>query len=372
MQKQNQFNPEMLILARQSRGYGQSELSQLLCMSPGWLSRIEAGLREITPEWIRKIAEILDYPVSFFYRDTQLYGPGISEMFNRSHSKVPIKTRDKNQACSEIHRLNIERLLSGVDIGDIKIPQFDIYEFDGDIRNIARAVRAKWSLSHGPIKNVVKTIEVARGIVIPIDFESRLVDATSCWPRKMPPLFFIGTNFPTDRMRFSLSHELGHVVMHQDNPNPYQEYQANQFAAEFLMPEDDIRPYLSDINLPKLATLKPYWKVSMAALLKRAKDLNTITERHAKTLWIEMGKAGYRVREPLELDLPKEEPKLLEEIIGVYCNQMGYSIEELAKLFDLHPHEVCHIYFGAPLSNRQEEVDSVIKEAERILREYRR
>lgn len=371
MQKQNPFNPEMLVLARQSRGYSQSELAQMLSASPGWLSRIEAGLREITPEGIQKLAEILDYPVSFFYKDTRLYGPGISAMFHRSRSKVPIKARDKNQACSEIHRINIERLLSGVDIGDIEIPQYDIYDFDGNICNIARAVRAKWNLPHGPIRNVVKTIEAARGLVIPINFESKLVDSTSYWPPKMLPIFFIDQNFPTDRIRFSLSHELGHIVMHQDDPNPYQEHQADEFAAEFLMPEDDIRPYLTDITLPKLATLKPYWKVSMAALLKRAKDLNTITERHAKTLWIEMGQAGYRAREPLELDLPREEPKLLQEIIAVYCNQMNYSVEELAKLFDLYPHEVCHLYFGAPLSEKQEEVQAALKEAERILKEYR-
>jgi Zn-dependent peptidase ImmA (M78 family) len=314
----------------------------------------------------------LDYPVAFFYRETQLYGPGVSEMFNRSSSKIPVKARDKNQACSEIHRINIERLLIGIDMGDIEIPQYDIYEFDGNIQNIARAVRAKWKLPHGPINNVVRTIEAARGIVVPINFESRLVDATSIWPRKMPPIFFMGTNFPTDRIRFSLSHELGHIIMHQDSPNPYQEHQADEFAAEFLMPENDIKPYLTDIDLPKLATLKPYWKVSMAALLKRAKDLGTVTERHAKTLWIEMGKAGYRVREPIETDLPKENPKLLEEIIGVYCNQMNYSVEELANLFALYPHEVCHVYFGAPLSSRQEEVDSAIKEAEKILKEYRR
>jgi len=361
----------MLILARQSRGYSQSELTQLLSMSPGWLSRIEAGLREITPDWLQKVAELLDYPITFFYKDTQLYGPGVSEMFNRSRSKVPIKARDKNQACSEIHRINIERLIRGVDIGDIEIPQYDIDEFDGNVRNIARAVRAKWNLAHGPLRNVVKTIEGARGIIVPLTFESRFVDATSYWPKKMPPIFFMDINFPTDRIRFSLSHELGHIVMHQNNPNPYQEYQADEFAAEFLMPETDIKPFLNDISLPKLANLKPYWKVSMAALLKRAKDLNTITERHYKTLWIEMGKAGYRTREPRELDLPKEVPKLLEEIIGVYCNQMHYSVEELAKLFDLYPHEVCHIYFGSPLSNRQEEVDAAINQAEGILKEYR-
>ena len=372
MQAQKKFNAEMLILARQSRGYSQSELAQFLSISPGWLSRIEAELKEITPDLLIKISEVLDYPESFFFRDAKLFGPGISEMFNRSRSKVPIKARDKNYACSEIHRINIINLLNGVDIGDILIPQYDMEEFDGNIQNIAKAVRAKWNLPHGPIKNVVKTIEDARGIVVPIDFENRLVDATSIAPQKMPPIFFMGTNFPTDRVRFSLSHELGHIVMHQNNPNPFQENQADLFAAEFLMPENDIKPYLINIDLPKLANLKPFWKVSMGALLKRTKNLGLISDRHYKTLWIEMGKAGYRVREPVELDLPQEAPKLLEEIIGVYCNQMNYSIEELAKLFSLHAHEVAHLYFGAALSDRQEEIDATIKEAELILKEYRK
>ena len=371
MDNRHPFNPELLVLARQSRGHSQSELAAFLSVSPGWLSRVEAGLKEVTPQMLGKIAEVLDYPESFFCREIQLLGPGVSEMFSRSRARVPVRARDRNQACSEIHRINIGFLLNGVDLGDIEIPRYDIYEYEGNVQNIARAVRAQWKLPHGPIANVVKTIEAARGIVVPFNFESRLVDATSIWPPRMPPIFYMGMAFPTDRVRFSLSHELGHIVMHQDSPNPYQEEQADLFAAEFLMPENDIRPFLQNIDLARLANLKPYWKVSMAALLKRAKDLGAVTERHAKTLWIEMGKAGYRAREPIEIELAMEQPKLLEEIIGVYCNQMDYSVEELAALFALHPHEVCHIYFGAPLSDRQEEIDATIREAERILKQYR-
>lgn len=371
MQNNNAFNPDMLVLARQSRGYSQTELAQLLSITSGWLSKVEAGIKEITPDKIEQIAMILDYPVSFFYRRARLYGSGISELFHRSRSKVPVKARDKNEAKSNIYLMNLESLLNGVDIGDIEIPKYDLHEFDGDIQDIARTVRAKWQLPRGPIRNVVKTIEEARGIVIPVHFESKLIDATSQCPPNMPPIFFMETDFPSDRIRFSLCHELGHIVMHQDSPNPFQEKEAQKFAAEFLMPEDDIKASLYDLNLPKLASLKPYWKVSMAALLNRAKDLNTITERHAKTLWIELGKAGYRMREPMALDIPREEPKLLQEIIGTYCNYMGYSMSDLAKLFDLHEHEVCSLYFNQLISDRDKDVRYAIKAAEDILKEYK-
>lgn len=371
MHRSSVFNPDMLVLARQSRGYSQTELAQLLSITSGWLSKVESGIKDITPDMLEKIARILDYPVTFFYKNARVYGPGISDLFHRSRSKVPVKARDKNEANSNIYRINLEILLQGVDIGDIEIPRYDLHEFDGNVQDVARAVRAKWQLPRGPIRNLVKAIEEARGVIMPVHFESKLVDATSRWTPNMPPIFFIGMDYPFDRIRFSLCHELGHIVMHQDSPNPFQEKEADKFAAEFLMPEDDIKMYLTDLNLPKLATLKPYWRVSMAALLNRAKDLGIITERHAKTLWIEMGKAGYRMREPVELDIPKETPKLLEEIIGTYCNQMGYSVSDLANLFDLHEHEVCHLYFNTPLQDRNKDVQEAIQIAESILKEYR-
>jgi Zn-dependent peptidase ImmA (M78 family)/transcriptional regulator with XRE-family HTH domain len=364
-------NPEMMVLARQSRGFSQTELARYLSVSPGWLSKVEAGIKEIPKERLLKIAKILDYPISFFKNTQRIYGPGINGMFHRKRYGVSTKVFDKNQARMEIRRMNLASLLSGIDIGDIEIPSHDLYEFNGSVKDIARAVRAAWQLPGGPIVDVVKVIEEARGIIISMNFENRLIDATSYWPRNMPPLFFVDFNYPTDRIRFSLCHELGHIVLHQDNPNPYMEKQANDFAAEFLMPEADIRPYLVDLSLEKLASLKPYWKVSMAALLHRARDIQIISERQHKTLWIEMGKAGYRIREPIELDIPQEKPKLMEEIIGTYSNEMEYSLSDLAKLFRLHEHEVCKIYFEKSFVNRNNEAEAAIQEVERILKEYR-
>lgn len=250
MRKSHEFvSPDMLVLARQSRGLSQTELAQILSVSPGWLSKIEAGIKEVPQERLLKIAEVLDYPVSFFKNMQRIYGPGISGMYHRKRHNISTKTIDKNQAQMEIRRMNLASLLAGVDIGDIELPNHDLCEFDGNIQDITRAVRAEWQLPRGPIVNVVKVIEEARGVIIPMDFENRLIDATSYWPRNMPPLFFVDFNYPTDRIRFSLCHELGHIVMHQDNPNPFMEKQANDFAAEFLMPKEDIKPYLVDLSL---------------------------------------------------------------------------------------------------------------------------
>jgi len=361
----------MLTLARQARGISQRDLAEKLDVSSAWLSKIEGGIKNTTPELLIRISTILDYPIDFFTNSKRIYGPGISELFHRKRRNVPIKTLDRNQAQMEIRRMNLTDMLNGLEIDDIEIPTFDIEEFNGSVQDIAKATRAFWKLPSGPVHNVTKTIEDARGIIIPFNFGTRKIDATSCWPPNMPPLFFVDITSPGDRLRFSLCHELGHLIMHQDTPNPNMEKQADVFAAEFLMPERDIRPYLYDITIEKLAIMKPFWKVSMAALLHRAVDLGEITPRHYRTLWILMGQYGFKTREPIEFNIPSETPSLYEEIIGVFSNDMGYNLHDLARLFRLHEQEVCHIYFGAKPNLNDTEVESAIKEAEEIIRQYR-
>lgn len=86
----------------------------------------------------------------------------------------------------------------------------------------------------------------------------------------LPPLIFINKNQPVDRYRFTLAHELGHLVMHRA-PTPTMEDEANAFAAELLMPASDIYNDLRNISIEKAAALKPFWRTSMAALFYRAK-----------------------------------------------------------------------------------------------------
>ncbi|MDB5364223.1 MAG: hypothetical protein JWM77_150, partial [Rhodospirillales bacterium] len=109
-----------------------------------------------------------------------------------------------------------------------------------------------------------------------------------------------------------------------------------------LLPADEIRPQLRRFDLRQVANLKGYWKVSMAALAVRANRLNLITPYQYKMFWMEMGKLGYRKREPNEP--AKEPPKLLRQMIGFHMKHLGYSIAELAKLLHILPGEFNEMY----------------------------
>lgn len=342
----------MVVLGRESRGLTQSELAATVGISQARISKIEAGLLPLSGEMLKTLSSALEYPEHFFLQDEDLYGIDTSILFHRKRQTIAIKTLNKIHAMVNIRRIHVAKMLKAAEIEPAKrIPRFDIEEFDGQAEDVARAVRASWVLPRGPIQNVTKTIEDAGGIVIKCDFGTRMIDAISQWIVGLPPLFFVNSGVPGDRMRFSLAHELGHVIMHS-TVNTDIEDQANRFAASFLMPADDIRHSLGEITVPKLAVLKPYWKVSMGALLKRAADLDKITERQERYIWMQFSKAGYRLREPAELDIPPEEPQLLNKLIDLHRTRLQYSITEFSHLIALREKEVKAIYFGQSNSLR--------------------
>lgn len=125
-------------------------------------------------------------------------------------------------------------------------------------------------------------------------------------------------------------------------PTDGMEREADQFAAEFLMPAREIQAQLFGVTLPRLAALKPYWRVAMSALLRRASDLGAINPRTKQYLWTQMGMRGYRTHEPV--DIPAEEPTLLKELLDFHRKELGLNLQSLAKMMCVKEAELLSEY----------------------------
>lgn len=322
-------NPAMITLAREARGLSQSRLAELSGISQAHISKIEASIVDASPEIVATIAKALRKPPAFFYQTDPIFGAGTSEFFHRKKQAVPAGALRQFHAQINIITMHLTRLLRAVDLPECKIPALEVGDYKGGAAEAARVVRATLHVAAGPIPSVVKIIEDAGGLVVPVAFGSYEIDAISRWRPGLPPLFFMNTTAPVDRFRMSLAHELAHMVLHRI-PEQDMENQANVFASEFLIPASEVKQRLYGLNLNRLAALKPYWRVSMSALLMKATDLRCITPGTARYLWSQMAMRGYKKREPAELDLPPEQPTLLRELLDYYRNDLGYSIENLA------------------------------------------
>jgi Zn-dependent peptidase ImmA (M78 family) len=175
---------------------------------------------------------------------------------------------------------------------------------------------------------VVEILEEAGVFIFLEDFETTQLEGFTLIGDSTQPLIFLNRAFPGDAERLTLCHELGHMVMH-DVPTQTVEQEAWQFAAEFLMPANDITPDLRMVRqFEDYANLKRKWKTSMAALIRRSKDLGIIDDNKYRYLMMKM--SPYRVREPVTI--PVESPTLFEELMTTYTGEYAYSREDLLSL----------------------------------------
>ena len=175
-------------------------------------------------------------------------------------------------------------------------------------------------------------------MVVSHDFGSRQIDGFSQRPQYPPCFIHLNSELPPDRWRWTLAHELGHMVMHfepTESPKLVEE-QANLFAAEFLAPGHEIGRTLEDLTFQKLGGLKRQWGISMQALINRAHHLNAISPSQRRSMFTRLSKAGYRTREPATLDPPVERPGRMGALARTHLEQLNFTRSELRDLLDLN------------------------------------
>lgn len=345
------FNRHMMALARDSRGITQSELSDLLKVSQGTVSKIEAGINDAPAAFVEELSRTLKYEVGFFYEPGRPYG--MPPFHYRKRKKLGKKLLERMIGEMNVRRIHLSILLRSAERkSNLFIPEIDRDEYLSgsrkpfSVEDAARQIREMWMLPEGPIDNVIELIEERGGIVLPCDFESDLIDAVSQRIDGMPVLFFVNMNAPADRIRLTLCHELAHMVLHTASflDDELMESEADAFAGAFLLPAREIRPQLQKFDLRQIANLKRHWKVSMSAIAMRADSLGLITPYQKKSFFIQMGQLGYRKNEPHEP--PKEIPRTVDRMIDYHLSVLKYSPEQLAKTLFIGTEEFTRMYLN--------------------------
>lgn len=341
--------PRMVTLAREAKGLSQLALAEGIRqvapdrqpVSQALISKIEAGLLPLSGDRLAQVAAVLDCPVALLVDDTPLQGLEVTCVHHRRrHSKISASAMRRIEAMTHLSRVSVEGLLSGVElVPQARLERLDIDAYGGDPAAVARALRVAWRVPTGPIPSVVGLLEAVGIIVVVRPLGTRAQDAVSTWPHGpgQPPLMVLNDGLDPDRVRFTTSHETGHLVMHT-LPSEDQEVQADQFAAEFLMPASDIRASLvglSTRDFPKLLQLKAQWGVSVAALIRRAKDLGCIRDRQYREFQIKLRRLGWAEREPGTL--PAEHPATLQRVMQVHVTDHEYSLDDLAAAARMNP-----------------------------------
>ena len=171
-----------------------------------------------------------------------------------------------------------------------------------------------------PIKNLVNLLEQAGCICIPVPGSG--IDQFDAFSIRINgrPVFVFDPTKPSDRIRFTLSHEVIHQVIHGVVSGSMKdvEAEANLGGSEFLFPAEVAREEIeSPVTLSNLAPLKQRWGISIQALIKKAEYLDIISTNQTRYLFQQVSRKGWRKIEPGSELLPPERPRALRKMAEI-------------------------------------------------------
>lgn len=353
----NEFNHELLLLARQYRGRSQAEVAARAGLDQGHYSRIERGLLNTPPSdnSVNAIANALEFPPAFFFQGDELSGLPLSVHDAAWRKRATVKVGDLKRLHAElnIRIMHIRRYLQAIELdAEIPLPRLDVDEMGGP-EKVAQHVRRSWMISPGPINNLTAYCERAGVLVIHCNFVEK-IDGVTMRLRDVPPIIFLNESAPADRMRHSLAHELGHLIMHSI-PTDSMEEEADSFASELLAPIAEVRSDLigGKITLERLVQLKKYWKISVASHLYKAGKYGLLNKNQSSYLWRQLSARGWKKSEPEETQFPIEKPSLFNQVISLHEKDLGYDADDLSQMLLCSINDVRAFYGVAAPDNKR-------------------
>lgn len=206
------------------------------------------------------------------------------------------------------------------------------------IEEVADDLRKLWELGTNPIPDFVDTLETIGIWVLFADTDTDdKFDGLMAYHGKQP-IIVVSSNWSGDRQRFTLAHELGHLLLHDRISNLDEEKACNRFAGAFLLPKKTLQQHFGKkahrIEPRELYLLKQEFGLSMAACLYRLLDTGLITKETHRSQTILFSKKGWRKKEP-GAEIPAEESFLFKQLVYRALAESWISESKAAELLSI-------------------------------------
>jgi Zn-dependent peptidase ImmA (M78 family)/DNA-binding XRE family transcriptional regulator len=328
---------ERINRARSAAGLSLKALGEIVGVSNNMIKKYEHGNSIPTSGMLIKISKALGVRNEYFFRPDHVT---LTNVEYRKRSSTPAKVLkrikadvlDQAERWQELANIWPSFPLPKFDKGDLaaKVTTLD------DVDTLSQSLRAEWGLGENPIPDLIDTLESKGILVIITDVdESAKFDGLQATVSDQP-VIVVSSNWPGDRQRFTIAHELGHLYLHGQLPADLDEEKAcNRFAGSFLLPTRSIRSQMGErrhnIEIQELYMLKHEYGLSMSACLYRAKDVGIIEERTHTKIMIYFNKHHWRKKEPNDA-YPKEQTYLFKQLV---YRALGEGIVSESKAAEL-------------------------------------
>jgi Zn-dependent peptidase ImmA (M78 family)/DNA-binding XRE family transcriptional regulator len=303
-----------LKLARAKAQMSMRSLAKQAGISAMSVSKFERDEMVPRQSTLLKLAKVLSVQPEYFFRETKV---DVLEPAYRKKSRLSKRSQKAIEAeiIDQLERyLTIEEILLQQNGDYPTFPSFAVREME-QIECASETLRHQWNLGFDPIENLAGRLEDHGVKVIALRAFEKF-DGFSCWANGKVPVIAFNQDLPGDRQRFTVAHELGHLVLTTQGDHD-QEKAAHRFAAAFLVPRTAAFAKLgakrSNLDFEELKMLKREFGMSIQAWVRRAYDLGIIDSSTYQRTFKRIGALGWRIHEPN--DLPALRPQRLKFLV---------------------------------------------------------
>ncbi|MEM3433902.1 MAG: XRE family transcriptional regulator [Candidatus Methanomethyliaceae archaeon] len=330
---------ERIKQARLAAGLSGRQLAARVGVSHMAISKYEKNQMRPSTEVLLRLADALGIKVGFFSRPLQveLCCPAY-----RKHRRLPKRAQERieGQIKEFLERyLTVEELFAPEERPPFAWP----FECSGRLRCVeevedwAEALRQAWGIGDDPIASLCETLEDHGVKVLLLEEGEEHFDGYSCWANESVPVVACPKEGrPGDRQRFTLAHELGHLLLADHLAAAVDPERAcYRFAGAFLVPAAAVRhevgAFRRRIELEELYDLKHKWGLSMRAWLFRLRDLGIISASYYQRMERQFRACGWHLREP-GVQVPAEQPTRFKRLVE---RAVAEDLISLARAADL-------------------------------------
>jgi Zn-dependent peptidase ImmA (M78 family)/DNA-binding XRE family transcriptional regulator len=326
--------------ARKASGLSLRDLGEQIALSHAAVKKYEDNVVIPSSDILIKLAKALHVKVEYFFRPERFT---LKNIYYRKHADIPERHLDEITAkiLDQVEqRVELENVFPTPPVQPFSIKNLPkiITQID-QIEDLADQVRKQWGLGLDPIPDLIDILE-ERGIkVFEVNNEQYpKFDGLYAKVNTMP-VVVIGDQRPGDRQRFTLAHELGHLLLDNRLAEGLDiENYCNRFAGAFLLPSQSIITVLgkhrNSIEPRELALLKQEFGISMTSILHRAEETGIISNKIYRQIRTEFNDRGWSKTEPGE-QYPKRKAHLFEQMIFHALAEQYIGESKAAELMNM-------------------------------------
>lgn len=323
---------------RLKKNMSMKDLADAVGVSSMAISNYESGKRQPEIGIINKLAEVLGVKVVDFLasRNSRLE---FQHCEFRKHSKL---TKSQQEYIRESVEEYFSRFFDAVEClcGDpLPVPpKCHTLKLSGSYQQDALNLRKHLKLpEEGPIDELIGILENKGIMVFELDIDDEHFSGMNGFVNGYPYIV-INKNMNPERKRTTIIHELAHLMFIWDGSDDKEnELLATQIAGAFLITDKDL---FRELGLRKSRLTKDMilvceeYGISMYLLVKRAAQVNIMSNSLEKEFYIKANKAHWNKHEPPRVKNP-EEPLLFKQLVYRAVNEEGVSIQRGAELLQI-------------------------------------